>query len=283
MLSQHQTKAIWKILCRRARKQQERLDIDEEKILDYAMDHFDDLKKAGGRGAGWNGRQIKNAFMSAIALAHYRIPEGERVKLKVSHFEKVARASKEFDEYLTRAHGGRDQQAFARFHWLRDDDFPIHPGDSDGGAGMGHGGGPPRNLYNPNMNAQTQQFGSQNAFGVGAVNPYAMQGMQGGFPQQQMGMGMPGQQFFGNPMMGGMPNQGQFYGQGQGMQGNMGQQNMPQNMASGQQGQMGGNQMGGQATAGAQQSNPQQQQQGQQGFGSGFVQGQGSGFGGGQS
>jgi len=280
-LGEDQTKAIWKILCRRAKIQQERLDIEEDEILEYAMEHFEDLRKANrGRGVVWNGRQIKNAFMSAIALAHYRVPEGSRVRLGVTHFKKVAKASKEFDDYLTRTQAGRDAATVAMHNQLRFDDFPVNPGDSDGGAGTQHFGVPPRNLF---RQPQPQAFFPQpNAYGM-QMNPYGMQ--QGGFPQQ-MGAQIPQQgQFYGGQMpmgqvpMGQVPQQQQqFYPQNPQMQGMGGVQNI-----GGQQ--MG--QMGAQAATGAQQQNQQQQQQqqsqqGQQGFSGGFVQGQG-GFIGGQS
>jgi len=282
-LGEDQTKAIWKILCKRAKAQQVRLDIEEDEILEYAMEHFEDLKKANrGRGAVWNGRQIKNAFMSAIAIAHYRVDEGKRVRLGVTHFKKVAKASKEFDDYLTRTQAGRDAATFAMHNQLRADDFPINPVDSDAGSGPQHFGVPPRNLF---RQPQTQAFPQQpNAYGM-QMNPYGMQGMpQGGFPQQ-MGMQMPQQgQFFGGQVpMAQMPQQQQqFYPQTQQMQ-TMGG---VQNMGGQQQGQMSG-----QTAAGAQQqTSPQQhqqqqqqgQQQGQQGFSGGFVQGQGA-FIGGQS
>ena len=286
-LGEEQTKAIWKILCRRAKIQQERLDIEEDEIIEYAMEHFGDIKKANrGRGAVWNGRQIKNAFMSAIALAHYRIPEGNRVRLGVTHFKKVAKASKDFDDYLTRTQAGRDATTVAMHNQLRADDFPSNPGDSDVGAGTPHFGVPPRTLL---RQQQAQAFAPQpTAYGM-QMNPYGMQGMQpGGFPQQ-MGAQMPQQgQFYGGQMpmgqvpMGQVPQQQQqFYPQNQQMQGMGGVQNI-----GGQQ--LG--QMGAQATTGAQPQNQQQQQQqqqqgqqqGQQGFSGGFVQGQG-GFTGGQT
>lgn len=288
-LSADQTAAIWKILCRRAVKQQERLDIDEEAILEYALEHFNSLQKPSGSGSGatvintgWNGRQIKNAFMSAIALAHYGVPPAERVKLKIGHFKKVAKASKEFDDYLTRTHAGVDTATFALHQNIRADDFPINPGDDNDAGSAHYGAVPPRKLFRQNPTAQPQ-FQNQNAYGM-MMNPF-MQGMaQGGFPQP-MGMQMPQQQFYGQVPAQGMgvqipqqpQQQQQFYPPGQQTQ-NMGSQQGMQNMAN-QQPQMGGNpmgnQVGGQATAGAQQTNPQQPQQGQQNFGAGFVQGQG--------
>ena len=180
-LNEDQTKAIWKTLCRRARLQQERLEIDEDEVLDYALQHFEDLKKAGkGRSGGWNGRQIKNAFMSAIALAYYKVPESQQVRLGVSHFKKVAKASKEFDDYMTRTQAGRDAATFALLNQIRADDFPVNPMDGDPNVPP-HFGVPPRQLFR-----QTQQVQQPNSSGM--QMPY-MQGMsQPGFPQQ-MGMG----------------------------------------------------------------------------------------------
>lgn len=269
-LNEDQTKAIWKTLCRRAKSQQERLEIDEDELLDYAVQHFDDLKKAGkGRSGGWNGRQIKNAFMSAIALANYNVPDGHQVRLGTSHFKKVARASKEFDDYMTRTQAGRDASTWALLNQIRADDFPVNPMDGDPNV-PSHFGIPPRQLFRP-----TQPVQHTNSFGM--QMPY-MQGMpQHGFPQQ-MGMGMPPQQFYGNQMPVQQMPQPQFYQPPQ--QGQMGQMQAgtPQQMGTPQQA---GVQQGmpaqsqGPAQTGVQQTQiPQQQpQQGQQGFVPSYGQG----------
>ena len=264
-LNEDQTRAIWKTLCRRARSQQDRLEIDEDEIIDYALQHFEELKKAGkGRSGGWNGRQIKNAFMSAIALAHYNVPESQQVRLGVSHFKKVAKASKDFDDYMMRTQAGRDAATWALLHQIRADDFPINPMDGDPNVAP-HFGVPPRQFFR-----QTQPVPQPNNFGM--QMPY-MQGMsQQGFPQQ-MGMGMAPQPFYGNQMaMQSMPQQ-QFYQAPQ--QGQMGQMQtgMVQQMGTPQQAGMQqgmATQSQGQAQAGVQQTQiPQQQpqqQQPQQGF-----------------
>lgn len=272
-LNEDQTKAIWKTLCRRAKSQQERLEIDEDEILDYASQHFDDLKKAGkGRTGGWNGRQIKNAFMSAIALAHYNVPEGHQVRLGISHFKKVAKASKEFDDYMMRTQAGRDAATWALLNQIRADDFPVNSLDGDPNVPM-HFGVPPRQFLR-----QTQPVQQSNSFGM--QMPYMPAMSQHGFPQQ-MGMAMPPQQFYGNQMPVQQMPQQQFYQSPQ--QGQMGQMqtSMPQQMGTPQQASM---QQGiptqsqGQAQTSVQQTQipqqqQQQQQQGQQGFVPSYGQG----------
>lgn len=83
--------------------------IKEQEILDFAKDHYRENEE--GR---WNGRQIRNAFQTAIALAEYEArdgtadtdPETDRederriVTLRRSHFEKVAGTVRDFDMYM---------------------------------------------------------------------------------------------------------------------------------------------------------------------------------------
>lgn len=59
------------------------------------------------RGASrWNGRQIRNAFQTAMALAKWEqsgandAASETPVYLRVEHFERVVSASKEFDDYM---------------------------------------------------------------------------------------------------------------------------------------------------------------------------------------
>lgn len=68
-----------------------------------------------------NGRQIRNAFQTAVALADY---DAFKIKqeygadrpphLTKDHFEKVAKASKEFDSYLRTTWGGHSEHELAR-------------------------------------------------------------------------------------------------------------------------------------------------------------------------
>ena len=114
-----QSKSIWEVNVKRLKakraRRNEQMKIDEDRLFGYAKQHFDDnvIKKTQ-----WNGRQIRNAFQTATALAEYEAfqalkdagPEAERMvpELMVKHFDIVATASSEFDKYLFELRGITD-------------------------------------------------------------------------------------------------------------------------------------------------------------------------------
>lgn len=85
--------------------------------MDFAESHYN---KNEERESTWNGRQIRNAFQTAIALAEYDLdnkisksknPEQAAQKrkyqiatLKKSYFKKVSKATTEFDRYICLAY-----------------------------------------------------------------------------------------------------------------------------------------------------------------------------------
>jgi hypothetical protein len=63
------------------------------------------------RDTQWNGRQIRNAFQTAVALAEYeQNPDGKKKSFTVSlkHFKKVVELSRKFEEYIVKAKGAKD-------------------------------------------------------------------------------------------------------------------------------------------------------------------------------
>ncbi|KKA18476.1 AAA family ATPase [Rasamsonia emersonii CBS 393.64] len=124
-LDQRQTIAIWKSQMRRAKERLSDLKMDEDAIIDYAMQHFAELWNITGEGLAWNGRQIRNAFQSALALAKHRSQDGEPLMLKVDDFVSVAKASREFDDYLMRVKKGQRDSEIARLNMLREDRLGI--------------------------------------------------------------------------------------------------------------------------------------------------------------
>jgi len=101
-------------------------DQAREEILQFATDHYNELS---GSGAQWNGRQIRNAFQTAIALAEYQAQQIRKEYeiegvlppcLRKAHFETVAKASKHFDQYLEETVGSTATLA-AEAHERRDD------------------------------------------------------------------------------------------------------------------------------------------------------------------
>ncbi|CAJ2499892.1 Uu.00g027450.m01.CDS01 [Anthostomella pinea] len=66
---------------------------------------------------GWNGREIRNAFQTAVALCEYEfsVKEAESKKpggipvLKPQHFEEVCGIALQFKEYLKVTHNNKDE------------------------------------------------------------------------------------------------------------------------------------------------------------------------------
>lgn len=96
---------IWKNNMRRVSKH---YDVDEKGILAWAKSNFQVLN--------WNGRQIRNAFQAATALAKFSALEevsspvekdrsSSRVQLRIENFNHVADASIGFDHYLQSIYG----------------------------------------------------------------------------------------------------------------------------------------------------------------------------------
>lgn len=82
-----------------------------EELLEFAGRRFDAKLR-------WNGRQIRNAFQTAIALAEYQAIEraetkGDKTKtlrLGRKQFKTIAKATKAFDEYLYTLYGGDEDK-----------------------------------------------------------------------------------------------------------------------------------------------------------------------------
>ena len=83
--------------------------LGKREIIEFSKRHFKDLS---GQGSGpWNGRQIRNAFQTAIALSEYEAAlNGGNPELTERHFEKVAKVSSDFDKYLRLTHGRSESQ-----------------------------------------------------------------------------------------------------------------------------------------------------------------------------
>ncbi len=128
-LDEDSTIQIWEMNLQRLLENKKHLEVNSKAIKRYARKHYAKLEKAQ-RGP-WNGRQIKNAFQTAIALAEFDAKTQNKVKpvLTVDHFEVVAKAAYGFDEYLSRIHGTDMDRA--RREGQRDDErarpvlFPI--------------------------------------------------------------------------------------------------------------------------------------------------------------
>ncbi|KAF2688057.1 hypothetical protein K458DRAFT_440781 [Lentithecium fluviatile CBS 122367] len=115
---------------------------DKEALLDFAQRHFDRCEREG---VTWNGRQIRNAFQTALALGHYErlakireagmTPEeamatGKKkwrtVKLTKANFANIAKTAREFEQYIETLRGS--DSVNARESELRYDEWdPDQP------------------------------------------------------------------------------------------------------------------------------------------------------------
>lgn len=122
-LDRGQTLRIWRSNFNRLKLiNQERQDhnrtaikYDKEQILAWAKKCWDQLD--------WNGRQIRNAFQTAIALAEFRNRNDKSPRspvLRVDHFIDLANASKDFNDYLQAVHGGDEYKAATKAKWRAD-------------------------------------------------------------------------------------------------------------------------------------------------------------------
>ncbi|KAL8993104.1 MAG: hypothetical protein Q9169_006595, partial [Polycauliona sp. 2 TL-2023] len=120
-LSRRSTLKIWKMNLERLSKSKKAFEVEKDEIYDYARRHYRELRAKGK--TTWNGRQIKNAFQTAIALAEFDANRAEAGKpvLALEHFKVVAQASEDFDDYLCRVHGGTEADLAMRFQ-QRDDE-----------------------------------------------------------------------------------------------------------------------------------------------------------------
>ncbi|KAI9694334.1 MAG: hypothetical protein M1820_009023 [Bogoriella megaspora] len=133
------------------------IKFNEKRILKWAERNFDAL--------GWNGRQIRNAFQTAVALAEYKATTDaarakssktiESPEVEVDDFKTIARASKIFNTYLIDLHGqDEDYLAKREVNRARNDFIDRHKDkldfkfddsdDSDESSGIKSGTSPDR-------------------------------------------------------------------------------------------------------------------------------------------
>ncbi|KAI3558801.1 hypothetical protein CABS03_11433 [Colletotrichum abscissum] len=145
----------------------------------------------------WNGRQIRNAFQTAVALAEFHQQENNvpgPIVVKGEHFEKVAKVSHEFNAYLYSVRHERLENELAHKKEHRYDDFNRN---QLGFGGQGFG--------------VPQQGGFQQGFAMpgGFQNLHQLGVMGMGMPNMGMaGSGFNNLQNQGNPMASQSPQAG---------------------------------------------------------------------------
>lgn len=139
-LDERSSLKIWNMNLRRIQMGNCDLKVRSRHIKAYA-------RQAWKSGLRWNGRQIRNAFQTAVALAEHDAATGNvskdgsdssdsdddddektqgsrpsrRKVLTAAHFKQVVAASKAFDQYLSAVYGGED--SFSNYEGIRKDDL----------------------------------------------------------------------------------------------------------------------------------------------------------------
>ena len=116
-LNEDSTGKIWKMNIRRVQTGSLDIDLDEKAILNFSKKHWLAGNERPSR--RWNGRQIKNAFQTGIALANWDFAHektdarGPRPLLTDKHFKVVAQTSAHFDDYISKMHNVEDEDTWA--------------------------------------------------------------------------------------------------------------------------------------------------------------------------
>ncbi|KAK2785929.1 hypothetical protein FQN52_008196 [Onygenales sp. PD_12] len=116
-LDEISTKEVWEKNVRHVENSRLDIDIEADKVLRFADKHWQENKYKPSR--RWNGRQIKNAFHAAIALANWDFHEGKasaglsRPLVKAKHFRSISLTSAHFDDYISDIHGIQEDDTYA--------------------------------------------------------------------------------------------------------------------------------------------------------------------------
>lgn len=174
-LSQEDTKKVWELNLRKVKQSKAKgemdIDIDEASIREFYEELWDGTPK--NKGQRWNGRQIKNAFQSAVAMAnwkHHHDPanteaESERPMLSRKQFDFVAHITADFDKYLNSVHKASDRvgayaQQAVDGHF-RNDAFENNAYDTPSPKSRGANPAASRSGLSPEVEAEIARFKRQ--------------------------------------------------------------------------------------------------------------------------
>lgn len=175
----NQTRKIWKSHIHRA-TEGGHIKADEAELLRFAEALFEQQTRDARFGPIWNGRQIRNAFQSAVALAGFRTTPGEPLTLHTGHFDKVSRVSSHFNEYLWKVNSGRTDADAALTNRLRMDNFTPSPMSFGGGYGGGGTAVPSTSGLAPQYSALQQTRITRYGQSHDPFRPVTPTGMGGG-------------------------------------------------------------------------------------------------------
>ncbi|GME57580.1 hypothetical protein BJY00DRAFT_314164 [Neofusicoccum parvum] len=135
------TRQIWEKTLDRIKDENKsspvKVEFEKNDLLEWATNHYREHKKTK---TAWNGRQIRNAFQTSMALAQYdrakllkkkkmtdndAIKKGKpkhlTVELNSHHFDLVAATAKDFEKYMVAVR--QDDAEVAKQEQLRNDEY----------------------------------------------------------------------------------------------------------------------------------------------------------------
>jgi hypothetical protein len=137
MLNEDKTLKVFKLnldlILQRFNKQDRSIVFDRSSIEDFAQQHFRQHKYNR-----WNGRQIRNACQTALALAEFDSQDGTLeieggvdssavVRLELKYFRIVQRAYLDFDQYLGDIQGTQGDRRAIDYKLRARTDTPYQP------------------------------------------------------------------------------------------------------------------------------------------------------------
>ncbi|RYP76891.1 hypothetical protein DL771_001444 [Monosporascus sp. 5C6A] len=143
-LSKEQTIRIWRSHIATAKKDS-RIQVDEVDLV-LCADEIFQRQSDPQFGPVWNGRQIRNAFQTAVALAGFHSKDSQTIKLERKYFNQVFSVSDQFSSYVWLVKQRNSEAQWNAMQMLRRDDW-VYPG------------APGEATINPQLVAPTNQAG----------------------------------------------------------------------------------------------------------------------------
>ncbi|KAF5641648.1 aaa family atpase [Fusarium sp. NRRL 52700] len=192
-LSREQTLKIWRAHIEKA-SFNHRIEVDPSDLLLCANEIFE-RQSDPQFGPVWNGRQIRNAFQSAVALAGFHSKAGEPINLERRFFLQVFQVSDKFSNYVWTVRQRHSDAQWNQMNMTRRDDWKYSgpPGQQTGQDLQTHTqGSPPGQTGQMNRPLQFGQF-PQSTFGQSmpqSATPFGVQTVAGYQPQVGVQAGM---------------------------------------------------------------------------------------------
>ncbi|KAH6641218.1 hypothetical protein F5144DRAFT_642131 [Chaetomium tenue] len=120
-LTKDQTISIWRSHIATAKKES-RIEVNDVDLVLYAQEIFQ-RQSDPQFGPVWNGRQIRNAFQIAVALAGFHSKGNRCIKLEPKHFSQVFNVSDQFSSYVWLVKQRNSDAQWNAMQMLRRDDW----------------------------------------------------------------------------------------------------------------------------------------------------------------